>query len=84
MPKMFLFGRSKKEAYAVYNAINHNPDIWAASPYGPFAKGLFRLAAFLATVQGLVWLYEFAVPEEHRLHYKYGAHHGHGEEHEHH
>ncbi|EPB73215.1 hypothetical protein ANCCEY_07722, partial [Ancylostoma ceylanicum] len=84
MPKMFLFGKAKKEAYAAYNAINHKTDIWSSSPYGQFAKGIFRLAVAACTIQVAVWVYEFAVPEEYRLHYKYRAKHGHGDDHGHH
>ncbi|CAJ0591286.1 unnamed protein product [Cylicocyclus nassatus] len=79
-PKMFMFGKAKREAYAAYNAINTKSDIWSSSPYGQIGKGLFRVAAFVLTVQVCVWIYEFAVPEEHRLHYKYRSKHGHGHE----
>ncbi|KAK6756513.1 hypothetical protein RB195_014743 [Necator americanus] len=51
MPKAFLFGKAKKEAYAAYNAINHKTDIWSSSPYGQFAKGIFRLAVAIFTIQ---------------------------------
>ncbi|VDM75778.1 unnamed protein product [Strongylus vulgaris] len=73
-PKLFMFGKARKEAYAAYNIIV--TDIWSASPYGQFTKGIFRLAACVLAVQ-------FVVPEEHRLHYKYRAKHGHGHEEEH-
>ncbi|PIO75568.1 hypothetical protein TELCIR_02380 [Teladorsagia circumcincta] len=54
MPKLFLFGKAKKEAYALHHAI---------AGYS---------------------LYEFVVPEEKRLQYKYRNKHGHGEGHDHH
>ncbi|ETN69186.1 hypothetical protein NECAME_15461 [Necator americanus] len=84
MPKAFLFGKAKKEAYAAYNAINHKTDIWSSSPYGQFAKGIFRLAVAIFTIQAAVWVYELVIPEEHRLHYKYRAKHEHGDDHGHH
>ncbi|EPB70112.1 hypothetical protein ANCCEY_10799 [Ancylostoma ceylanicum] len=74
---MFPFGKAEKESCAAYNAINHKTDIWSSSPYGQFAKGIFLLAV-------AVWAYEFAVPEEYRLHYKYRAKHGHEDDHGHH
>ncbi|VDP07036.1 unnamed protein product [Heligmosomoides polygyrus] len=79
MPKWFLFGDKKRETYAVYNAINTRPDVWSASPYGQVAKGIFRLVLGLAVMKGCVVLYEFVVPEEKRLHYKYREKHGHHE-----
>ncbi|VDM61970.1 unnamed protein product [Angiostrongylus costaricensis] len=80
MPKMFLFGSAKRETYAVYNAINHRTDIWSSSPYGQIAKAVFRIVLLISTIQVGVWVYEFVVPEEKRLKYKYRAKHeeGHG------
>lgn len=80
MPKLFLFGSAKREAYALFNAINYKTDIWSSSPYGQFARLFFRIAVMIATIQAGVMLYEFLVPEEKRLKYKYRDKHedGHG------
>uniref|UniRef100_A0A0K0D9S2 NADH dehydrogenase [ubiquinone] 1 beta subcomplex subunit 3 n=1 Tax=Angiostrongylus cantonensis TaxID=6313 RepID=A0A0K0D9S2_ANGCA len=77
MPKMFLFGSAKRETYAVYNAINHKTDIWSSSPYGQITKAVFRVMLLISTIQVGVWVYEFVVPEEKRLKYKYRDGHGH-------
>ncbi|KAK6052754.1 hypothetical protein COOONC_09742 [Cooperia oncophora] len=84
MPKPFMFGKAKKEAYSIYNAINTRTDFWSSTPYGQILKAIFRLTALLCTIKAGVVLYEFAVPEEKRLHYKYREKHGHGEDHGHH
>ncbi|VDL79023.1 unnamed protein product [Nippostrongylus brasiliensis] len=85
MPKMFLFGKAKRETYAAYRAINHKTDVWSSSPYGQFAKAIFRLVMLAAGIKAGCLAYELIVPEEKRLHYKYRAKHGHhGDEHGHH
>ncbi|XGW02391.1 hypothetical protein V3C99_014431 [Haemonchus contortus] len=83
-PKLFLFGKAKRETYAVYRAMNTKTDYWSTTPYGQFLKGIFRLVLAFAIIQGAVSLYEFVVPEEKRLHYKYREKHGHDEGHGHH
>ncbi|KAK6010080.1 hypothetical protein OSTOST_24926 [Ostertagia ostertagi] len=108
MPKLFLFGKAKKEAYSLHHAINTKKDFWSSTPYGQFLKGIFRIVVLVCVIEvstaffdciittysyytdinitfkAGVTLYEFVVPEEKRLHYKYRAKHGHGEGHEHH
>ncbi|KAK5967056.1 hypothetical protein GCK32_010962 [Trichostrongylus colubriformis] len=80
-PKLFLFGKTKQETYAVWRAINTKTDFWSQSPYGQFTKAIFRFAALFAGIYAAVAVYEFVVPEENRLHYKYRNKHGHGEGH---
>ncbi|CAB3397559.1 unnamed protein product [Caenorhabditis bovis] len=80
-PKLFLFGQAKKESYAAYNAINKNADFFKSTPYGQYLKVFWRIALLLGVIKAGVVAYEFAVPEEKRLHYKYRHHGNHGEHH---
>ncbi|PIO60866.1 hypothetical protein TELCIR_17627, partial [Teladorsagia circumcincta] len=84
MPKLFLFGKAKKETYALHHAINTKKDFWSTTPYGQFLKAIFRLVALVCAIKAGYSLYEFVVPEEKRLQYKYRNKHGHGEGHDHH
>ncbi|CAI5453194.1 unnamed protein product [Caenorhabditis angaria] len=79
-PKLFLFGQSKKEASAAFNAINKSSDFFNQSAYGPYLKVVWRLALLLGIINAGVIAYDFVVPEQKRLHYKY-RHHGHHDEH---
>uniref|UniRef100_A0A1I7XKR7 Complex I-B12 n=1 Tax=Heterorhabditis bacteriophora TaxID=37862 RepID=A0A1I7XKR7_HETBA len=76
-PKLFLFGKDKKEAYAVYRAINQTSDMWSQSPYGQYFKLLWRIILALGTIKAGVLAYEFIVPENKRLHYKFREQHDH-------
>ncbi|CAI2354402.1 unnamed protein product [Caenorhabditis sp. 36 PRJEB53466] len=83
MPKMFLFGEAKQEATAAYRAINKNPDFFRQSPYGQYLKVVWRLALLFGIIKAGTVVYDFAVPEEKRLQYKYRhhGHHGHDDAH---
>ncbi|CAI4222898.1 unnamed protein product [Auanema sp. JU1783] len=83
MPKKFLFGAAKKEAYAAFGAINHKSDYFSQSPFGQYFKAVWRIALLLGIVKAGVVLYDTVIPEEKRLHYKYRKQHGHGHDHEH-
>ncbi|CAJ0585968.1 unnamed protein product, partial [Mesorhabditis spiculigera] len=75
-PEMWLYGDAKKDAYSVYQIFNKSHNFFDGTPYGPILYFIWRMALLAAIVKVSCLVYEFVVPEQKRLHYKY-RHHGH-------
>ncbi|MFH4981431.1 hypothetical protein AB6A40_008140 [Gnathostoma spinigerum] len=71
-PKVFLFSKDRAAVYEVYHRLL-GPDagFFQRTPLGPILKAVFRIGLAIAAIWLAVDLYEFSVPEEYRLKYKY-------------
>lgn len=70
-----MFWKHNNQNASFYFQISPDANIFDRSPYGQYMKALWRLFLVFGGTWAIYTVYELIVPEEYRLHYKYGAKH---------